>query len=196
CLALLRWRAQVEDLRLREIIGFQRRRFLRDLGWGLLWSMVLFALMMGGFLATTLAIGGITGLTFEQIHMGSTDYAFEVPQWLTVTMLIVSGIVFPILNAPVEELQYRGYAQTGLMANSRSIWLGIGIPALGFGLQHIAFAYTLHAAPVYAVSFLLWGLGAGYIFYRQGRLAPLIIAHFISNLFTGIAPLLFMLMET
>jgi hypothetical protein len=67
------------------------------------------------------------------------------------------------------------------------------IAALGFGLQHVAFALTLSAALAYAAGFLLWGLGAGLIARRQGRLAPLVVAHFISNLSFGIIPLVIIL---
>jgi membrane protease YdiL (CAAX protease family) len=105
----------------------------------------------------------------------------------------IAGVAFPILNPLIEGLQYRGYAQPRLLAASGRVWLGIGIPAAGFGLQHVAFAYTLSATPAYAVGYFLWGFGAGMIAYRQKRLAPLIIAHFISNLSFGIVPLFFVL---
>lgn len=39
----------------------------------------------------------------------------------------------------------------------------------------------------------VWGVGAGIIFHRQQRLAPLIVAHCISNLSFGIVPLFFFL---
>jgi membrane protease YdiL (CAAX protease family) len=156
--------------------------------------MVLYALLMGGVVAMLLAVQKISGLPFEQTYMFDADFSFEeLPQWLMVITAIISGVVFPIFNAPVEELQYRGYAQSRLIAASGSVWLGICIPALGFGLQHAAFAYTLSATPAFAVGFFLWGIGAGIIAYRQKRLAPLIIAHFISNLSFGIVPLFFML---
>lgn len=104
-------------------------------------------------------------------------------------------MVFPILNAPVEELQYRGYAQSRLIAASGSVWFGIGITAIGFGLLHMAFGFTLSYALMLSVGFFIWGLGAGIIAYRQQRLSPLIIAHFVSNLSFGIIPLFFILRE-
>lgn len=194
CIGLLRWRARVEGFQYGKMVGFQRGRILRDLGEGLLWSIVLFALMLGGAFLTAFAIQTITGLTFEQILMGDADFSFEVlPQWLAVIYAIIAGVVFPFLNAPVEELQYRGYAQSRMIAASGSVWLGILITALGFGLQHMAFGFTLSAALMYLVGFFIWGLGAGVIAYRRQRLFPLIIAHFISNLSFGIFPLVFMM---
>ena len=193
CLLILLWRARVEGFQLRAMVGFRRSRFLRDLTGGLAWSILLFALLMGGVLATFLIIQSISGGSFEQIILGDADFTFETGQWLAVFMAIIAAGVFPILNASVEELQYRGYAQPRLLAVSGSVSLGIVIQAAGFGLQHMAFAYTLAAALPYIVGFFLWGIGAGIIAHRQQRLAQLIMAHLISNLSFGIVPLFFML---
>lgn len=106
---------------------------------------------------------------------------------------MIAGVIFPLLNAPVEELQYRGYAQSRTIAATRSVWIGINLPALGFGLQHIAFGFTLYAGIMYSAGCYLWGIGAGIIAHRQGRLLPLIFAHFISNLSFGIIPMYFIL---
>jgi membrane protease YdiL (CAAX protease family) len=196
CIGLLRWRARVEGFQLGNMVGFQRHRILRDLAEGVLWSIVLFALMLGGAFATAFAFQSIAGLTFEQIYVGDTDFSFNmVPQWLTIAYAIIAAVVFPILNAPVEELQYRGYSQSRLIAASGRGWLGIFITAVGFGLQHMVFGFTLAAALMYSVGFFFWGLGAGIIANRQQRLFPLIIAHFISNLSFGIFPLVFMLSQ-
>jgi membrane protease YdiL (CAAX protease family) len=120
--------------------------------------------MLGGIFVIVFAIQIIAGLTFEQIFVGDSDFSFIVlPQWLTVIYAIIAGVVFPILNAPVEELQYRGYAQSRLIAASGSVWLGICISAIGFGLQHMVFGFTLSVAFMYSVGFFIWGLGAGII---------------------------------
>ncbi len=194
CLGLLLWRARVEGFQLGAIAGFQRSRLLRDLGWGALWSMALFALLMAGMFVMLFATQKMTGLSFQQIYLGNADFAaIELPQWLTVLYAIIAAVVFPILNAPIEELQYRGYAQPRMVAASGSVWLGIVVTAVAFGLQHIAFAYTLVSMPAFVFGFFLWGLGAGIIAHRQQRLAPIIVAHFISNLSFGIVPLVFML---
>lgn len=194
CLGLLRWRAQVEGFSLGDMIGFARGRWLRDLGSGLLLSMALFALLMIGVFAGVFTVQGLTGQSFEAIYLGDVDFSqIEMPFWFTVIYAIIAAAIFPILNAPVEELVYRGYAQSRLTAASGRAWLGIGIPAIGFGLQHIAFAFTLTAMPALAIGFLLWGIGAGVVANRQQRLAPIIVAHFVSNLSFGVVPLVFML---
>lgn len=193
CLGLLLWRAQVEGFQLSTIAGFQRSRLLRDLGWGVLWSMALFALLMAGMFVTFFVTQRMTGLSFAQIYMGDADFSIEIPQWLTILYAIIAAVLFPLLNAPIEELQYRGYVQPRLVAASGSVRLGIVVTAVAFGLQHIAFAYTFASMPAFVVGFFLWGLGAGIIAHRQRRLAPVIVAHFISNLSFGIVPLVFML---
>jgi uncharacterized protein len=190
CLLLLLWRGRVERLRLRDLMGFRRDRLWRDLGAGVAISLLLFAFMLGGVLATFFLMQVVSGpLPFEQVYLGDADFSLALPWWLAV----VSAIVFPVLNAPVEELQYRGYAQPRLIARSGSVWLGIGVTAVGFGLQHTAFAFTLAAMPLFVIGYFAWGLGAGWIAQRQQRLAPLIIAHFISNLSFGVVPLFFVL---
>jgi membrane protease YdiL (CAAX protease family) len=193
CLVLLRWRARVEGFRLRDMIGFQRGRVLRDLGAGMLWAMGLFVLLLVGVLVVVFAAQRLTGSSFEAIYLGDVDFSFEIGQLFAVFYALIAAVVFPMINAPVEELVYRGYGQRGITAVSGSTRLGIIIPAIGFGLQHIAFAYTAASTLAFAVGFLLWGVGAGIIARRQQRLAPIIVAHFISNLSFGIVPLFFML---
>ena len=190
CLLLLRWRCRVEGISLRQIMGFRRQGWTTDLGIGLLWSIVLGALLMIGITGVVLALHPAQGFAaFEHCFTGDADFSFDLPVWLAV----VSATVFPVLNAPMEELQYRGYSQPGLIAASKSPRIGIVVTAIGFGLQHVVFSLTVTAAVAYVVGFFLWGLGAGVIARRQQRLAPLIIAHFFSNLFFGIIPLIFVL---
>lgn len=194
CLALLLWRTRVEGFHFGEMMGFQGSRLLRDLGSGMLLSIGLFALLMGGVLTVVYAVQRMTGLSFEAIYLGATDFSqIDMPVWFTAVYAIIAAFLFPLLNAPVEELVYRGYVQSRLIAASGSVWLAIGIQAIGFGLQHIAFAYTLASMPAFVAGFLLWGVGAGIIAFRQQRLASIIVAHFISNLSFGIIPLVFML---
>jgi membrane protease YdiL (CAAX protease family) len=192
CLGLLAWRARVEGFDLWGAIGFQRRRLLGDLGWGLAWSLLLGGLLLLGVFAVMLAVYGAGAFgQFEAAFTGEADFSFTLPAWLAV----VSAVAFPVLNPVVEELQYRGYAQPRLIAAWGSAWLGIVVTAAGFGLQHVVFALTPVAAAAYAFGFFLWGLGAGLIAHRQRRLAPLIVAHFVSNASFGVIPLLIMAAE-
>lgn len=187
CLCLLVWRDRVEGIDLVRSVGFERRRVVRDIGWGLLWSMLLYLLLVVGLFLTLLLLHGTAGFSrLDTLFVGDADFSFPVPRWLA----YVSAFVFPVLNAPIEELHYRGYVQPRLIAASGRRRTGILIGAAGFGVQHTAFAMTPSSAVGFAVGFFCWGVGAGCIVERQRRLFPLIVAHFISNLSFGIVPLL------
>lgn len=187
CLLLLSWRSRLEGFDWREAVGFRWGSLGRDLLWGLLWSLLLGGLLLLGIFSTVFLFYGLDGFAnLEQFFTGGADFSFQLPVWLA----LVSAVAFPLLNPFVEELQYRGYAQPGLIAAFRSIPTGILITALGFGLQHIVFAVTLPSALAFVLGFFLWGLGAGLIAHRQGRLFPLMVAHFISNLSFGVIPLI------
>jgi hypothetical protein len=188
CLGLLIWRSRVEDFDLLGLIGFRWDSLVRDILWGLAWSLLLGGLLLIGVFGVVFSLYGTEALSsFEAVFVGSANFSFTLPAWLAV----VSAVAFPLLNPPVEELQYRGYAQPRLIAASGSLWPGLLLTAAGFGLQHLVFAVTIPSALAYAIGFFFWGLGAGFIAHRQGRLVPLIIAHFISNLSFGIIPLFF-----
>ena len=58
----------------------------------------------------------------------------------------------------------------------------IGVPAAIYALQHVFYAPTPDAVVVFVAAFFVWGLGAGIIAHRQGRLLPIIVAHGLVNL--------------
>ncbi len=187
CLGLLLWRGKIEHFELKEMIGFRWRLALRDIILGLVWSLLLGGLLLIGIFSVVFLLYGSAGFAdMQAVFVGNANYSFKLPAWLA----FVSAVAFPLLNPLVEELQYRGYAQPRLISASGNLWIGILMTAMGFGLQHVVYAVTLSSALAYATGFFLWGLGAGLLYQRQGRLAPLIIAHFISNLSFGIIPLL------
>lgn len=177
CLTLLFWLTRREGIRLRDLIGFRREYLRRDVLFGVLWFFVLLIPLYAGIILTALvAYGGPEA--FERFqYIFASGAAFEVPLW----MVAWGAFVFPLVNAPVEEMHYRGYAQARLVALGGRPWTGVLIPAVGFGLQHMAFAPTLQGAIFYAVGFFLWGLGAGIIYHKQERLMPMIFAHLPSN---------------
>lgn len=186
-LGLLLLRGKVEDFSPKQTIGFHWHLLGRDLVMGVAVSFLLGALLLTGVFAVIFLLHGTNGFAnLEAVFVGNADFSFSLPVWLAV----VSAVAFPLLNPVVEELHYRGYTQIRLVTASHSIPVGIVLTAIGFGLQHVVFAVTLSSALTYAAGFFLWGLGAGFLYHRQGRLVPLIIAHFISNLSFGIVPLL------
>lgn len=189
--ALLLWRFRVEELSLCEVIGIRRGKILADIALGLVWCFLLYGLLMIGLVLSLMCLRGPAGFSEvgEFILGPNPDFSFDGP----VVITIVSATVFPLLNPLVEELNYRGYSQMRLESALGSSRLAILISASGFGLQHIAFAMTVDSAIAYAAGFFLWGIGAGVIFQKQRRLFPVIVAHFISNLSFGLAPIYFSL---
>ncbi len=104
-----------------------------------------------------------------------------MPGAVLAVLAVVAVVSFAPLNAPAEELVYRGYAQRGL-ASRLPVAAAIAISAVAFGLQHAFFAPTVDAVVVYVCAFTVWGALSGIIVHRQGRLMPVVVAHFLVNL--------------
>jgi membrane protease YdiL (CAAX protease family) len=191
CLFVLRWRMHREGRRVRDLIGFDSKRLGRDIASGLLWLAVLyvpFALTIVGVMFVM--FGGDALAHFETVFI-PTDAIMA--QWSVSTSIVVGALTvlfFAPINAPTEELVFRGYAQDGLLRASGRPWLAIVIPSVAFGLEHVFFAPTLPAQLVYAIAFFVWGMGSGLIVHWQRRLMPIIVSHFIVNLLTSLPALL------
>ncbi|REF35350.1 CPBP family intramembrane glutamic endopeptidase [Thermasporomyces composti] len=196
-LALLAWLVRRDGSRLRDLLGFERARLASDVGWGVLWLVVFWAVFLVPLTLVPLGLarpGSASEVqaAYEQVFSGmyadlvTTD---ALPAWSGVLV----GIVFPFLNAPVEELTYRGYVQAHLVRRTGSAAFGIAVTALAFGIQHLAFAASWPGALTYAVAFTGWGLAAGIVYHRRGRLMPLVVAHVLTNLPFGLLPVAFTL---
>lgn len=188
CLALARRMLHRHGLRARDLIGFARHRLGTDILWGLLWLMVLslpFVATVMGLMA--LLHGERMFLAFETVFVD----AEAVPNLSAPAALVLAGIAvvtFAPLNAPTEELVYRGFAQR-MLARRLPVWVAISLSAMVFGAQHAFYAPTADAVLVHAGAFFVWGLVSGLIYLRQKRLMPLIIAHGLVNLFTSLPAL-------
>jgi uncharacterized protein len=188
CLALVRRRLHREGRSVRGLIGLRPGRLGRDILWGLLWLMVLSV----PFAATIMIVMAL-------LHGESTFAAFEtvffdadsLPSLSPVVAFVLAAIAvltFAPLNAPAEELVYRGTAQQDL-ARRMPVAVAIVVASIFFGLQHVWYAPTPDAVLVYACAFFVWGVGSGLIAWRQKRLLPLIVAHGLVNLFTTLPAL-------
>lgn len=192
CFFILHWILKREGSSLQKLIGFKANLLGKDILFGLLWLFVLYIPFMLAFLSCMFLMFGTDAMNqFESVFAPKGD-PMVYPYWFLMIGAIVSATLFPLLNAPIEELFYRGYAQSRLVEVSKKVWLGILIPAIGFSLQHTILSATFTGAIIYAVAFFFWGLGAGIIYHKQRRLMPLIIAHYFTNLIFGIFPLLFL----
>ncbi|GAA3738908.1 hypothetical protein GCM10022239_13060 [Leifsonia bigeumensis] len=173
---------------IRSLIGYGRARLGRDILWGLLWILVLYVPFALAIVGTMFVLFGADAFTsFEAVFAPDPG---EIPALGTVASIIFAVVVFVSfapLNAPTEELVYRGYSQGGLAAYPV---IAILAPSFAFGLQHIFFASTVPGMLVYGVAFFVWGIGSALIYRRQGRLMPLIVAHLLVNLATTVPALL------
>jgi len=193
CYFLLRRVLGQEGCSIPQLLGFSRDRLGRDILWGLLWTLVLYVPFAAALLGTLgLMFGGEAFARMASVFTPTVNGP-SLPPWAGLIAAITAAILFPITNAPIEELYYRGYAQPRIAAATGRPWAGMLIPTLGFGLQHILLAPTGTGMVVFASSFFAWGLGAAIIYRRQQRLIPLIVAHFVTNLLFSLVPLVFVL---
>ncbi|MDJ1371490.1 CPBP family intramembrane glutamic endopeptidase [Gulosibacter molinativorax] len=180
CLWLLRRLYRREGMTLRDALGIRRGKVGRDILWGLLWLVVMnvpFAVAVAG--TVFLLYGADAPAAFETIFVNPEAESAISLAWLLV-IAIVSVIPFMLINAPTEELVYRGYAMSGI-ARRRGGAVAVIATSLVFGVQHMAFAATVPGMLVFLVAFTLWGAAAALIVRWQGRLFPVVVAHWIIN---------------
>lgn len=181
CLVLLSGILKREGRSIRELLGFRPRRVLIDLLWGLLWVLVLYLPFAGTIiLVVWLQHGDEVFTAMATVFFDPASIPTLAPAAWTV-IAIVSVVTFAPLNAPAEELVYRGYAQ-GTLAKRWSAASAIIVPALVFALQHVWYAPTPDAVVAFVCAFFVWGVGSGLIYRLQGRLMPLVFAHGLVNL--------------
>ncbi|UNK71878.1 CPBP family intramembrane glutamic endopeptidase [Microbacterium sp. H1-D42] len=180
CLLLVMRLVRREGGSVRAMLGWQTDRIWRDLAWGLLWLAVMYLPFVGVMI-------GIMALRFGPDLFDSFETVFvsgalpDLPLGVWGVLGAISALTFAPLNAPAEELVYRGYAQ-GRLARRLPQALAIAIPAMLFGIQHIWYAPTPDAVLIFVCCFTIWGLISGLIYRWQGRLMPLVFAHGLVNL--------------
>ncbi|HET8780201.1 MAG TPA: CPBP family intramembrane glutamic endopeptidase [Agromyces sp.] len=193
-LALVRRALHAEGQRARDLIDFSWRRLGTDILWGLLWLTVLWIPFALAVVGVGFAMYGPDVFTrFETLFYDPTYVpTFERP--ILTPLAIVTVVTFAPLNAPTEELVFRGYSQGGLFRRGWPAAWAILVPAVIFAAQHVFYAATPGAVPIYLVAFLVWGIGSGIIVRWQGRLMPIIVAHFLVNLMTSAPALLILVL--
>ncbi|HET8986281.1 MAG TPA: CPBP family intramembrane glutamic endopeptidase [Trueperaceae bacterium] len=190
CLLILRRSLRARGSSLRRLADFDRTRFGSDVLRGLLWLFVLFIPFAAALNLAMLVLFGPSGMigAYETVFAPDPAQLVAFAPWFAWGSAAVTAVLFPVTNAPAEELVFRGHAQGGLFDARRPAWLALGLPAVAFGIQHVLLAPSATGMLVYACAFFGWGLGAGIIYRRTGRLMPVIIAHFFTNLM-AIAPI-------
>lgn len=181
CLVVVRKLYRQHHLTLRQALGIQPGRVGKDLLWGLLWLLVLnvpFGVAVAGMVF--LLYGSDAPEAFETIFVNPEAMMPLHPAAL-LGIALVSVVPFMVLNAPTEELVFRGYGMAGLEPRL-GITGAIIVTAVLFGAQHVLFAATLPGMLVFFVAFTVWGVLAAVIVQKQGRLFPVVIAHYLVNI--------------
>jgi uncharacterized protein len=137
-------------------------------------------------ISATFAVG-VLGLPRDY---GSNAVLPSTRIWAIVDGLAVASFLAPV----VEELFFRGLVlrairnlvvKTARRGGERSIrraqWISIVVSATIFAAVHLYEARSPTELVVLAISVFLFGLGAGWIATRTGRLGPSMIAHMINN---------------
>ncbi len=194
CLFLLYQILKKEGRSIKELLGYQRSSLFRDILFGFLWLFILYIPFVLAVMGTMFLLFGMDFMNqFEVVFAGNVDQYYSRPAWLAWCAAIIS-LIFPFLNAPTEELIYRGYAQPLFLKHYGKVWLSILIPSIGFAIQHVMLAASVEGAIVYAASFFVWGIGSGIIYYKQKRLFPLIVCHFIVNIAFSVLPIIILIL--
>lgn len=190
CLLLTARLLRAQRRTLRDLFGYQPGTWARELGFGLLWIVVLSVPFAAAIIGTMWLLHGSALFTaFETVFYNPETTALGSPG-LSLTLGIVAVLTFAPLNAPAEEAVFRGYAQ-GQLAEAWSATGAIAVCSVAFGVQHAFFAPTTDAMLVYVVAFTVWGVGSGLIVRYQRRLVPITIAHFVVNLMTSLPAAIF-----
>lgn len=190
CLWLVLRLYRREGISLRDALGIRQGKIGRDILWGLLWLFVVnipYVLAISG--TVFLLYGADAPAAFETIFVNPEATTAISPVWLLV-ISIVSVIPFMIINAPTEELVYRGYVMRGLAEKHGGAFAVIAT-SVTFGVQHMAFAATPAGMIVFFVAFTVWGLGAAIIVRKQGRLFPIVVAHWLINIMLAAPAIIF-----
>jgi membrane protease YdiL (CAAX protease family) len=96
-------------------------------------------------------------------------------------MWLPLGLIGLMVQVTAEEVFFRGYLQTQLVAATKSHVKGMVLAAVFFGLGHVSLSVDGLAAffPVFWA--MLFGLLAGDLTARTGNLGPAIAIHFVNN---------------
>jgi membrane protease YdiL (CAAX protease family) len=171
CLIGMRYFTHKEGIRLRDLIGPIRLRYGRDLFLGLALFVFIFPFFIGGgYLAEVLIYGSPANAPIMYLLQ-----AHALPLWATV----YSVTVWWMIQAPTEELTYRGYVLPRLEALTGRTWVAFLIVGFWWTAQHCMFPFIPDwKYLMFRFLDFLPGVVVMMLFYlRTRRLAPFIVAH-------------------
>lgn len=184
CILLLWLLARREGIGLVDLIGFERRRLVRDLLLGLALIPPCLVFIFAGILASSLFVYG--DLSAPQIYA-------PLPLWAS----LYAVLVWPLIWGLTEQATYNGYTLPRLQALSGNTALAVAAVAFFWSFQHAVMPLTLDAdfmlyralAPVFHSTF------AALVYLRMRRILPLATAHWLMDGGSAFSSLLWPLMR-
>jgi membrane protease YdiL (CAAX protease family) len=170
CLALLWQLTRREGIRLFDLVGFERKRLLRDVLLGLALIPACLVFILGGVYATGwLVYGTLTPpFLFGRLPLPAALYGV---------------LVFPFIWGMTEQMTYNGYLLPRFQVLCRSTILAVVIVAFAWSLQHAFMPLTFDAK--YMVFRFLSSVPNSVfqtlLYLRFRRLIPLAIAHAVMD---------------
>ncbi|MFS4438255.1 CPBP family intramembrane glutamic endopeptidase [Paracoccaceae bacterium GXU_MW_L88] len=131
------------------------------------------------YLLGTLAAIALGFVGIALAHLFSSPIVHhDIPGWLALIPIAIPVIFIQTLT---EELVFRGWLQSSLIARFGKQWVGLVIPSLIFGLAHY------QGTPAFGLSYVgltfLMGMIAGIITLRTGSIWAASGVHFGNNIY-------------
>ncbi len=120
-------------------------------------------------------------ITISVLSLLDVDYFYQDEELERRQQLIsgIAGALFVIVSGPIiEEIGFRGLLLDGLLKTRCHPWAAILISAVAFGLVHGLWAPFVTAT--------LFGILAGWLYWRTGSIIPGLIIHITNNSLTAI----------
>jgi len=167
CLALLYKLVRAEGGRLVDLLGFDPRRFGRDLLFGMLLIAPSLLFILGGIAAASLLVYGTPHAPpsiFGRLPLPGALYAV---------------LVFPVLWGVTEQMTYNGYLAPRIQVVARSTVIAVALVAFSWSFQHVVMPVRLDAsyAAYRMLSPIPFSIFIVLVYLRTRRLTPLAIAH-------------------
>ena len=180
CLLAIYLTTRKEGIRLWDLFSFDKSKLKRDLLLGLLFYAIAGVVSFGGIVAMGFIVYGVfpAPTSITRLPLGGLIYSFSV---------------FPIFWAIAEEVTYNGYLFPRLEAITKSTWKAYLIVVPFFMIQHIALPFVLQMEALIYGAF--WTLPVVmvivFLYIRTRRLLPLIIMHYLIEIFALVSALFF-----
>jgi hypothetical protein len=168
--------------------GSGRGASLWSLGRGRIGDPAVVRASQRGF-AVGLICGGVMAATVWALQTFAGAFTAIQPRGfffyaLNSSAPALSTLLFFLNVALLEELGYRFFAGTWLLAATRRRWVAIVLPAVVYGLTHTALDFLPPAEPFWGRALVMTLVGCvwGWAFFRYDALT-VVISHFTADLF-------------